>query len=530
MSPSNKSSSVVPGRYPPPGASPIADKIRARRGERGLTPLDGTLLHVPPVADGWNSLLGAVRTAGKLPGDVRELMILRVAAVNKAAFEWIHHEHVGRTHGLTTPQLYIVRDTTTPLPPSSGILNRLQIAALVFADQSTKNVTIEKDTRGELKSALQEWIESGSLGDVEGKDAVIDDLLVEAAAVVATYNMVSRFLVSLDVAGMSEDPVPWPVKRSERFISFPAHQIHAVSLITSPTAPWIVLANSLLTDLTMWDPLIPHLLNASYNILLHSQRGHGRSTLPSHAEDGERLVTIPGLADDLKELITQLIPASSLPVHSVMGVSQGGAVILSLISRYSHLTKSVVVCDTGPKTPAGNKQAWEERISLAFGNERRQGNETDLEYAKGVGMKKLADVTVSRWFAEGSPCHPFSATGGTAGNLKPHLSDWVHRMVSSTPVEGFMAGARALGEYDTLQEGLLENGNVKKVLLVAGELDGGGKVGKGLENLQKAWNEARSGNGLEGVEHILIKGSGHLPMIDCTEDFAKVVVDWLARP
>jgi hypothetical protein len=65
----------VLGRCPPPGASVIADKIRERRGARGLTPLDVTLLHVPEIADGWNSLLGAVRTKGRLPPDVRELMV-----------------------------------------------------------------------------------------------------------------------------------------------------------------------------------------------------------------------------------------------------------------------------------------------------------------------------------------------------------------------------------------------------------------------------------------------------------------------
>lgn len=41
------------------------------------------------------------------------------------------------------------------------------------------------------------------------------DLLVEAAAVVATYNMVSRFLLAVDVAGLSDEEVPWPVDRVE---------------------------------------------------------------------------------------------------------------------------------------------------------------------------------------------------------------------------------------------------------------------------------------------------------------------------
>lgn len=40
----------IPPKYPPPGTSEIGDKIRARRGPRGLTPLDGALLNAPEMA------------------------------------------------------------------------------------------------------------------------------------------------------------------------------------------------------------------------------------------------------------------------------------------------------------------------------------------------------------------------------------------------------------------------------------------------------------------------------------------------
>jgi hypothetical protein len=70
-----ETSRLIKGRYPAQSTSPIADAIRLRRGERGITPLDAALLHVPSIAEGWNSFLGAVRTQGKLPGDVRELMV-----------------------------------------------------------------------------------------------------------------------------------------------------------------------------------------------------------------------------------------------------------------------------------------------------------------------------------------------------------------------------------------------------------------------------------------------------------------------
>ena len=69
-----------------------------------------------------------------------------------------------------------------------------------------------------LRTALGLWLdgEGGDLlSDGATKEDVLDDLLVEAAAVTATYNMVSRLLLSLDVDGMADDPVAWPYVRQE---------------------------------------------------------------------------------------------------------------------------------------------------------------------------------------------------------------------------------------------------------------------------------------------------------------------------
>jgi alkylhydroperoxidase family enzyme len=177
-------------------------------------------------------LLGAVRRDGKLPGDLRELMvskscpfvlasvvdwfvdyeILRVAAHNHAAFEWIHHEDVGRDAGLTTAQLIAVRDILKPAPSPSapGPLSSLQAAALAFTDASTKEVKVPDIVFDTLANELKSL--SGKQDVVE---ETVQDFLVEAVAVVATYNMVSRFLVSLDIAGKSDELVPWPLDRKE---------------------------------------------------------------------------------------------------------------------------------------------------------------------------------------------------------------------------------------------------------------------------------------------------------------------------
>ncbi|TRM67854.1 Alpha/Beta hydrolase protein [Schizophyllum amplum] len=525
-------SRVIPGRYPQPGASAIADAIRERRGARGITSLDAALLHVPPVAEGWNSLLGAIRTKGKLPGDLREAVILRVAAHNGAAYEWLHHEHVGRSHGLTSHQLFVIRNIVDRSRTSAtpGVLSSLLAAGIAFADASTKDVRVPPDVTNALRIALVTWLNGEGqnlISDPEShfKDDLLDDLLVEAAAVTATYNMVSRLLLSLDIDGMADDPVSWPCVREEHIISLPSspeHRIHAVTLTTNPTSPWIALSNSLLTDLSMWDRLVPFLLAPQepaaprgYNILLHDARGHGKSsTSPAP-------LSIPQLARDLADVLDALqIPL----LHAVVGVSQGGAVALSFAAQFPNRTKAVVACDTGPRTPAGNREAWDARIALA--------QETEAERGEGAGMAALADVTIPRWFPAGSPCFPGSASGHPPGSRSARGA-WVAGMVHGTSIPGFALGASALQDYDLFPassenagKGLLESR--LPVLLVAGSLDGGGKVGAGLQKLRDQWNEARGAEGVQ-VEFAEIEGAGHLPMIDETEKFWAMLEGYLKK-
>ncbi|RMZ90006.1 hypothetical protein DV736_g2757, partial [Chaetothyriales sp. CBS 134916] len=69
----------------------VLERVKARRADNGLIPLDLALLHAPKVADGWNSHLGAIRTRTSLPSAIREIAICRPALINKAWFEWKSH-------------------------------------------------------------------------------------------------------------------------------------------------------------------------------------------------------------------------------------------------------------------------------------------------------------------------------------------------------------------------------------------------------------------------------------------------------
>lgn len=467
---------------------------------------------------------------------------------------------------MTTEQLYLIRDPEYIPDPSSekeeAILSPLQRAALAFAHYSTATVKVPVGVTLTLAKALAS-IESPP-----------DTLLVECASIVSSYNMVSRFLVSLDVAGLSFSTVPWPYTFTEHRIPLPVKNdengvyadgayLHAETYVTDPNAPWIVCCNSLLTNTGMWQWALAKMLAPrpggkwlgkykTYNVLLHDQRGHGKS--PS--SPGTKC-TIPLLASDIAFLVSTIIlPSGSSvrssgipPIHAIVGVSQGGAAALAFAAMYPSLTKSIISCDTGPRTPEGNKQAWEERIEFArSAAAAAQGDHQERERA---GMAKLAEITLPRWFPAPSACsiemYPpgeqnlgltSSPNPPSINGLSPRITSVISQ-VTSTPLEsGFVLGAGALKDYNLIDgvgmsRGLLDVGKNgaegdPKVLLVAGSLDGGGKVALGMGKLRDSWNATRAGGG-DPVHLEVIPGAGHVPMVDSTEKWWDVVGPWLEK-
>lgn len=153
----------------------VERRIRERRGGR-LVALDRMLLHSPPLADGWNSLLGAVRGSAVLRGDVRELAILRVAALNGADYEWNAHEPIGRREGLADADIAALRADGSP-----EALTGAYRAARDYTDAMTRDVRVAPAVFDALREHLT------------------DREIVELTLTVGSYNMVSRFLVALEV-------------------------------------------------------------------------------------------------------------------------------------------------------------------------------------------------------------------------------------------------------------------------------------------------------------------------------------------
>lgn len=110
----------------------------------------------------------------------------------------------------------MIRDVDMPLLPSHWLLGPLLTAAISFTDHSTRDARVPLAVGQKLKEEIRKWLlDHGGSADSDELDASVDSMYVEAAMVVATYNMVSRFLLSTDVAGICDDPVPWPVERNE---------------------------------------------------------------------------------------------------------------------------------------------------------------------------------------------------------------------------------------------------------------------------------------------------------------------------
>lgn len=201
--------------------------------------------------------------------------------------------------------------------------------------------------------------------------------------------------------------------------------------------------------------------------------------------------TLPVLASDIATILSKLsIPT---PIHAVIGVSQGGATSLAFAHGHPELFSRLIACDTQATSPAANAKAWDERIALA----------------RAQGMVPLADVTVPRWFPAGSEF----IVGG-------RREAFIHDQVTSTPVEGFAAGAAALQGYDVLP-GLAEKLQGKKVLLIAGERDGA------LPGVLKTLKETLEKDGVD-VGFEAIPGAGHLPMVDGAQAWLDVVEKFLA--
>jgi alkylhydroperoxidase family enzyme len=155
--------------------------IRKRRGGE-LAELDRLLLHSPALAEGWNFFLGQVRTKLAIPAKLRELAMCVVAVVNRAEYEFAGHLPLFLQHGGTDEQGRALRNVEAAIE-NRKLFDETERAVMRLTLEMTRDVQVRDATFARAQEAL-----GGSARAV-----------TELIGVVATYNMVSRFLVALEL-------------------------------------------------------------------------------------------------------------------------------------------------------------------------------------------------------------------------------------------------------------------------------------------------------------------------------------------
>jgi 3-oxoadipate enol-lactonase len=233
----------------------------------------------------------------------------------------------------------------------------------------------------------------------------------------------------------------------------------------------VVFANSLGTDLRLWDPILPH-LPAGLRILRYDKRGHGLSDCPEGpyqmgklVHDAERLMELTGFTNAV-----------------FVGLSIGGMIAQGLASKRLDLLRAVVLSNTAAKI--GTREMWDDRIAQVNAG----------------GMDSAVDATMERWFSSA-----FRET------LDFHA--W-RNLFLRTPAAGWTGCAAAIAGTDFMTT----TADLRLPLLAIS----GSEDGSTPPDLVKETADL-----VPGSSHELIRGAGHLPCVEKPEEYARILTGFL---
>ena len=166
---------VEPGTRPE--LADIEAGILAERGRVSL--LYQVLLNSPPLAQGWEQLLTAVRNRSSVPADLREMVILRVAVLNRAPYEFEAHVPHALKAGMPQEKIDALRDLHGL--QNNQAFTRQERDVLALTDTMTRDIDVPDSVFDAAKSHFS------------------DQQLTDLVATVAAYNMVSRFLTAFRI-------------------------------------------------------------------------------------------------------------------------------------------------------------------------------------------------------------------------------------------------------------------------------------------------------------------------------------------
>jgi len=235
--------------------------------------------------------------------------------------------------------------------------------------------------------------------------------------------------------------------------------------------PPVVFANSLGTDLRLWDPVLPY-LPPNLRYIRYDKRGHGLSSCPPAP------YSMGALVSDVERLLDRLSVKNCLFV----GLSIGGMIAQGLAVKRLDLVRAAVLSNTGAKI--GTKDMWSDRIAAV----------------QSGGIEALADPVMERWFSKA-----FRAT--------PELQLW-RTMLVRQPAEGYAGCSAAISGTDFYST----TASLRLPLLgIAGTEDGSTPPDLVRETIDL----------VPGSKFELIRGAGHLPCVEKPEEYAALLTKFM---
>ncbi|MCC5858831.1 MAG: 3-oxoadipate enol-lactonase [Ectothiorhodospiraceae bacterium] len=238
-------------------------------------------------------------------------------------------------------------------------------------------------------------------------------------------------------------------------------------------APVILFANSLGTDLRVWDAVAED-LQRDYRVLRYDKRGHGLTEASAGDYSMEGLV-----ADALG-----LLDALDLDRVHVCGLSIGGMIGQQLAATHPQRVDRLVLCDTTMRMP--DAAPWDERIRAV----------------RNQGLEEIAAGAMERWF-----------TPALRGSETEAL---FRSMVARTTVDGYAGCCAAIRDMDLVA---LVPSIQAPTLVLVGEDDPGTPPAMARE-LASALRDSRL---------VLIPRAAHLPCVEQPAAVIRALRDFLSQ-
>lgn len=240
------------------------------------------------------------------------------------------------------------------------------------------------------------------------------------------------------------------------------------------SAPWLVLSNSLGSDISMWTPQVAA-LSAHFRVLRYDTRGHG------HSEAPEGPYTIEQLTGDVLGLMDTLKIARA----NFCGLSMGGLTGVALAARHADRIERVVLCNTAARI--GSPEVWVPRAAKA----------------RAEGLLALADAVLPRWFTP------------EFFEREPVALSMIRDVFVHTDKEGYASNCDAIDAADLRPEA---PGITVPALVISGTHDLAATPAQGRELAQA----------IPGARYVELDAS-HLSNIEKVEAFTKTVLDFLTE-